>query len=103
MLNNPNWGKTEADISLDDFIGWLETKDPNEAYCFDDASACAITQYAASRGVPVGGNYLKMFHKVFGSDYDSTAMLGLRAIHGPNQTFGKALRNLKALKEEGKI
>jgi hypothetical protein len=36
--------------SLDGFIAWLETKDPQECYHFPDCKACACGQYSASLG-----------------------------------------------------
>lgn len=49
MLYNKNWNKPKvapADpLSLDDFIAWLETKDPNQSYHFTDASQCLLAQW----------------------------------------------------------
>jgi hypothetical protein len=38
----------KAEPSLEGFIAWLETKDPNEEYDYHNSEACACGQYAAS-------------------------------------------------------
>jgi hypothetical protein len=48
MLYNPQW--TKQTPSLAGFIAWLETKDPNERYNWDQPAICACGQYAASIG-----------------------------------------------------
>lgn len=50
MLYNKDWGKaktvpTTDPLSLDDFIAWLETKDPNQSYHFTDVSQCLLAQW----------------------------------------------------------
>ena len=40
-------------VSLNSFIAWLETKDPNKQYDFMDMSgACLIGQYMAASDIP---------------------------------------------------
>ena len=61
MLYNRAW-KTEhiaevkpdilPDICLDDFIAWLETKNPNETYDYTNKTGqCCLGQYMADRGI----------------------------------------------------
>jgi hypothetical protein len=45
MLYDPKWSKAP---SLDGFIAWLETKDPNERYDYWNCLTCACGQYASS-------------------------------------------------------
>jgi hypothetical protein len=47
MLARTQWTKP----SLEDFIAWLESKDPNESYNWIHASTCACGQYATSIGI----------------------------------------------------
>jgi len=50
MLYNPKWeAKTEP--SLEGFIAWLETKDPNEEYDWSSYNHCAAGCYAMSVGI----------------------------------------------------
>ncbi len=46
MLSRQEWTKP----SLEDFIAWLETKDPNEEYEWLSINICPCTQYAKSIG-----------------------------------------------------
>src|SRR6266481_5378670 len=44
--------KVGSNISMDDFIAWLETKNPNETYNYQNRSGqCCLGQYMADRGV----------------------------------------------------
>jgi hypothetical protein len=47
MLYREQWTKP----SLEDFIAWLEMKDPEEEYQWSNMQTCACGQYAASIGV----------------------------------------------------
>ena len=47
MLYNPKW---DQHALLDQFIAWLETKDPDEAYAWWDPDNCACGQFFGSRG-----------------------------------------------------
>lgn len=53
MLYNPKWEKrTRTEPPLAGLIAWLETKDPNETYEWDDCRGrCLIGQYGASIGL----------------------------------------------------
>lgn len=54
MLYDPKWEvQTDLEydgVSLRGFIAWLETKDPNEAYLYEDPFSCAVAQYKISLG-----------------------------------------------------
>ena len=47
MLANPEWDKKNL---LDNWIGWLETKDPNEAYEWRFPAGCALGQWHGNAG-----------------------------------------------------
>lgn len=54
MLWDPKWEKqTKADPkSLQSFIAWLETKNPDESYSYMNCrGACLVGQYMAHHGV----------------------------------------------------
>lgn len=60
MLFNTNWNKKpqpqapEVDpaslLNVDSLIAWLETKDPNERYCYTNPRACLLAQYFRAHG-----------------------------------------------------
>jgi hypothetical protein len=54
MLFNPTWAKTP---SLEGFIAWLETKDPEERYDWLSFSTCACGQYMRSLGLKIPTRY----------------------------------------------
>jgi hypothetical protein len=115
MLNNPNWGKTENDISLGDFIEWLEHKNPDETYNYKNKEGlCCLGQYMKDRGMAwrYPGNYHTVSYKLGGGN---TVLKPLRARHfqatlaGDHfgigdeaviTTFGDTLRRVKAFKEK---
>lgn len=56
MLYDPKWEKSQPDlvykgVSLRGLIAWLETKNPEETYCFLISSNCLVTQYAKAVGL----------------------------------------------------
>ena len=53
MLFNPTWAKT---LSLEGFIAWLETKDPEERYDWLSFNTCACGQYLRSLGLEIPTN-----------------------------------------------
>jgi hypothetical protein len=94
MLYNESTGKpkVQADVlTLSDFIGWLETKDPRQRYEFDDcAGGCLLGQYMAERGIPWGnGNYIPTCKTVFG------AGLHVPVLASKPYTFGAALERAR--------
>jgi hypothetical protein len=99
MLHNPNWNKTKEDLSLDDFIGWLETKDPATKYYFFDCNGeCLVGQYMAYHGIPWGdGRYAPTCRTLFGygSGWGEISV----AAAEPN-TFGAALKRAKIHREK---
>lgn len=108
MLHNPNWDKTANDISMDDFIGWLETKDPTEAFNYQDkCGKCCIGQYMAARNIewPKGDwtpVYKEVCAKIFGTWIGEPQMVlaGSFFNRGADRTFGAVLRRTKAYKEK---
>lgn len=102
MLFNPSWNKTTK-VSLDDFIGWLETKNPREEYDYGNIMKCAMAQYMEARGIPVGkGLYGDTCERVFGR-----RGVDGRILHDDRRvpTFGLALRRAKKYKykENGNV
>ncbi len=52
MLYNKDWDKKPKVPSLEDFIGWLETKNPEETYDYRDKTGmCCMGQYMADRNI----------------------------------------------------
>jgi hypothetical protein len=47
MLYDPKWrGRTlEGPMALQNFIAWLETKDPEEKYDWEDPRICVLAQF----------------------------------------------------------
>jgi hypothetical protein len=109
MLHNPNWNKSANDVSMDDFIGWLESKDPNEAYDYQNKCGdCCIGQYMAARGILWPKNGWEFVYKdvctlIFGGWIgDPQLVLGGGFNHRDQsgRTFGAVLRRTKAYKEK---
>jgi hypothetical protein len=108
MLHNPNWDKTANDISMDDFIGWLETKDPDESYDYQDRRGmCCIGQYMAARNIEwpkVGWElvYKDVCTKVFGGwvGEPQLVLAGYFYTRFTDRTFGNVLKRTKAYKEK---
>ncbi len=107
MLHNPNWNKPANNISMDDFIGWLETKDPNETYDYHNkCGMCCIGQYMAARGIAWPKNrweilYKEVCAKIFGRWYGDSQFVLVGSLHNrsENQTFGAVLSRTKAYRE----
>jgi hypothetical protein len=115
MLNNPNWGKAEKDISLDDFIEWLEHKDPNAFYNYRNKEGnCCLGQYMQDRGMrwSYPANYHTVSFKLGGGntiEKPTRAKDFQRALAGNRfgidpepilSTFGATLERVKAFKEK---
>jgi len=113
MLYNPEWKKEAKEVSLQDFIEWLETKNPNEAYDYQDKTGmCCLGQYMKDRNIPWsylpvsegGGTYKQVCIALFGDTDRKTSQSVLRC-NIPNamvspRTFGKALACAKAYNKE---
>jgi hypothetical protein len=48
--------------SLEGFIAWLETKDPDESFNYHDSDMCACGQYAKSIGTEMWGIWPEETH-----------------------------------------
>lgn len=95
MLYNPEWKNDIHVISLDDFIGWLETKDPSKGYDFAYLSRCAMVQYMRTKGMDAGeGKYMPTCETVFGNERGEQTVLAEEP-----QTFGALLERAKKWKE----
>jgi hypothetical protein len=84
-----------ADVSLDDFIQWLETFDPRDHYFyFAFGGQCLMGQYMNARGIPWGtGLYGPTCIKVLGVEGERDVLaIGTK-------TIGAALKRAKALRE----
>ena len=116
MLFNPEWKKEGHTISLDDFIGWLQTKNPDETYNYlDKCGHCCLGQYMSDRGIkwpmetPDAWNepYREVLCVIFGFGYacrgESTLCgSGLRGSgddYNPTQKFGDTLKRVITYKE----
>lgn len=84
-----------ADVSLDDFIQWLEGHDPRTTYYFFAFGGnCLMGQYMKARGIPWGsGLYNPTCIKVLGVDGERDVL----AIG--KKTFGAVLERAKAVRE----
>jgi hypothetical protein len=104
MLNNPNWDKNLTPVSIDDFIDWLETKDPAETYDYQNRLGnCCLGQYMAARNISwsFGGRedgYAKACTKVFGG-IGFLHQEPLAGIGFGRETFGDCLKRTKAYKK----
>lgn len=84
MLYDKKWDVA----SLESFIAWLETKDPDEGYAWAGCTPCLMEQYGAAKGVnvfePTIGNDLStnIYHLVS----INNGAIALRA-----NNFGEAL------------
>ncbi len=97
MLYNRAWKKEHVNeakpkICLNDFIAWLETKDPTETYNYQDRTGqCCLGQYMAARGIEwpknwsatyrdvgkaVGGDSLAFQHVLWGGSDDRLVPFG---------------------------
>ena len=119
MLFNPEWKKEGHTISLDDFIGWLQTKNPDETYNYlDKCGHCCLGQYMSDRGIkwPMetpdawGQPYRKVQGEIFGFDkgeifgFDNiwqceSTLCGSGDDHNPTQKFGDTLKRVITYKE----
>lgn len=99
MLYDPKWDK----LSLSSLIAWLETKDPNERYDFNNmCGECMFGQYMKAVGIPWSfgprSNYA-MVQDFFGA---TIALGDVRRRHFDflrEWTFGAALTRARALAE----
>lgn len=101
MLYNRQWDRKPDPHSLVDMIAWLETKDPKEAYNFNDASRCLIAQWVKhcdGHAVPAKG-FSASFYVVNGKTEDFARLYKVANDGGNTHTFGGALRNAMALRE----
>lgn len=90
MLYDKKWD-VKAEPSLKGVIAWLETKDPNESYCFIDPQNCAIAQYLRVIGYRQH-NSLLTWH------IDSILKKkGVGVCFAKSNTFGEVLQKLKPL------
>ena len=106
MLHNPNWGKPANNISMDDFIGWLETKDPNETYDYHNKCGdCCIGQYMAARGIRWPGRWEEIYKivctQIFGGwcGYPQMVLAGSYYNRGQDRTFGAVLTRAKEYRD----
>lgn len=83
-------------FSLAAFMAWLETKDPNEEYCWSNSGHCLFAQYGAHLG---GKTYFAVMDGW--RDAGLSAVLGfynnkLGVASCQPHTFGAALERTKA-------
>lgn len=97
MLYNPKWEPPKRDIfSWDSLITWLETKNPDEAYCYISGGTCMLAQYftavaGKAQYIGVGQVDLRIGDKV------SFLPLGWnRVAETMGHTFGEALERARA-------
>lgn len=98
MLYSPKW----EGVSLANFIGWLETKDPKAKYQFNECEGfCLLGQYMEAMGIEWTGaprsangdwgksSYMKVARELFGQK----AKFGVLS-HRPH-TFGAAAKRAR--------
>jgi hypothetical protein len=87
MLYDPKWSKAP---SLDGFIAWLETKNPNKRYDWDNrAGNCAVGQYLRYCGIAWDSRPPMM--------YMDLACPGMTSfVLGNPRTFGAVLKRIRA-------
>jgi hypothetical protein len=90
---------TETEPTLDDLIAWLETRDPNETYDYNDIHGCLLCMYGRARGFDVtaaGGTYFRtaddIEHRVVSYGTGICGAWGERQ----NWTMGAALSRARA-------
>jgi hypothetical protein len=99
MFHKTDLGNEAGIVSLDDFIGWLGTQNPDKSYNFDNNQGdCAMGRYMSARGLPWGrGLYgptcAKVLHESLGFRTNE-----LRVLAAKPQTFGAALERAKSLR-----
>ena len=92
MLYDPKWSEAKTRVpSLDDFIAWLESKDPEARYNFYCMKGeCLVGQYMADIGIP--WTY-RVYSETTAKIYEGTP--GGVASRAP-WTFGAALLRARA-------
>ena len=50
MLFDPRWEQRTERAEIERFAAWLETRDPQERYCYRDFVNCAVAQWLKSEG-----------------------------------------------------
>lgn len=107
MLYNPEWKTATTKPTLDDFIGWLETKNPAETYDYQDRNGmCCLGQYMKARNIPWslkplalgGGTYGKVSAALFGHSDNQSVLYSNSGLRG--RTFGGALERAKIFKKQ---
>ena len=93
MLFDPKWNR---EASLQDFIAWLETKDPNEVYRYDSAPVCALGQYYKSKGLAYPITVVEC-SIAMNADYLTLALIIFEPGFGGTSTFGRALSRARNL------
>jgi|SRR6266481_3183565 len=109
MLYNEAWKKksvTEVrpDISMGDFIAWLEIKNPNETYNYQDRTGqCCLGQYMAARGIEWpkdpfnwGPTYKAVSYAAGGDGSHVAFQFVLSGDHRKLTTFGETLTRARA-------
>lgn len=89
-------------FKLESLIGWLETKNPEEAYAYNRNESCCLAQYFQANGYPEAfvtpsDVYLNGYHGgLYSQDYTPlpTGFNRIAAQH--DRTFGGALERAKA-------
>lgn len=100
MLYDPKW-EIDTKPSLQSFVAWLETKDPEARYSFYECEGrCLVGQYMEFLGIPWTGAPIHPNGNWDRSSYKATAV----AIFGPGpwtvhvrkpHTFGAALNRAR--------
>lgn len=93
MLYNPSWSK---EFTRENLIAWLETKPPDESYCFVVANECLLAQWARSvdSSAEVNENISAYAYKVHGKNVILGGFMQYIASNEP-WTFGAALKRAK--------
>lgn len=78
------------DVTLDELIAWLETKNPAEQYNIGSPSRCLWGQFSAAHGLPIAVSADEM---PGGGTFDSW---GWRVAMDGRSTFGSALKRARS-------
>lgn len=87
-LDGKNW---KPDLSLDGFIGWMETKPQDESYVWSNHRRCLLAEF----GKACGTDFFDV-HKILSAQ--TNTHFDCIAYKTPH-TYGSALKRARALKD----
>ena len=99
MLHNPQ-NDLRTIYSVDNFVAWLETRDPNEKYTYISCNDCLIHRYFTAMGLSVNRVWARGYMLTSNpkEELKYPSELNTIAIYG-GQTVGGALEYVKSGKK----